>query len=102
MSRWPVLTVCSIALLAGCTPAVEGGLANAPRLGGTGLADEGVHDALLPGLAMFPFDRALRGEAGGVGDFGPRRVLMRFALSATEWPRRLLRERSRSVPRPAP
>jgi hypothetical protein len=49
MSRWLVLTVPSIALLAGCAPPVEFGLANGPRLGGNVLADEPVHDVISDG-----------------------------------------------------
>jgi hypothetical protein len=47
--RWLVLTVCSIALAWGCAPTVEGGLANGPRLGGSGLADEHIHDVISNG-----------------------------------------------------
>jgi hypothetical protein len=46
MPRWPVLTVSSIALLAGCAPSVQAGLANGPRLGGTRPADEHIHDVI--------------------------------------------------------
>jgi hypothetical protein len=49
MSRWPVLTVLSIALLGGCAQSVEVGLANGPRLGGSNLADEHAHDVISNG-----------------------------------------------------
>ncbi|MBV9950279.1 MAG: hypothetical protein JOZ69_25795 [Myxococcales bacterium] len=48
MSRWLVLTVSSM-VLGGCAPSIQGGLANAPRLGGTGLADERVSDVISNG-----------------------------------------------------
>jgi hypothetical protein len=49
MSRWPVLAAFSIApLLLGCGSA-RAGLSNAPRLGGTALADEQVHDVVSNG-----------------------------------------------------
>jgi hypothetical protein len=47
MSKWPMLAVLAIVLLAGCAPSVEAGLANAPRLGGS--ADERVHDVISNG-----------------------------------------------------
>jgi hypothetical protein len=46
MSRWPVLAASSIALLAGCVQSVGAGLANGPRLGGSSLSDEHVHDVI--------------------------------------------------------
>ena len=50
MSRWLTLTVFSTAsTLFGCAPALQPGLANAPRLGGTGLADEGIRDVVSNG-----------------------------------------------------
>jgi hypothetical protein len=51
MSRWPVLAMLSVgSLLAGCAPAaVHPGLANAPRLGGSAIADERVHDVISNG-----------------------------------------------------
>jgi hypothetical protein len=49
MSRWPVLTVSSI-LLSGCVHSVQPGLANAPWIGSTALADEdGIHDVIANG-----------------------------------------------------
>ena len=49
MSRWPVLAAFSIApLLLGCGSA-RAGLSNAPRLWGTALADEQVHDVVSNG-----------------------------------------------------
>jgi hypothetical protein len=47
MSRWPMLAVLVIVLLAGCAPSMEVGLANAPRLGGSG--DDRVHDVVSNG-----------------------------------------------------
>jgi hypothetical protein len=50
MSRWPVLTVFSFGwTLLGCSPSLQPGLANAPRLGGTGLADERIRDVIANG-----------------------------------------------------
>ncbi len=50
MTRWPMLTVWGVlSLLVGCSSSGQVGLANAPRLGGTGLADERVHDAIANG-----------------------------------------------------
>jgi hypothetical protein len=56
MSRWPVLTVLSIgSLLLACADrmppaaAVRPGLANGPRLGGTGVADERLSDVVANG-----------------------------------------------------
>lgn len=49
MNRWLVLTACSIPFLAGCASSVTPGLANAPRLGGTGMADERVGDVIANG-----------------------------------------------------
>jgi hypothetical protein len=49
MSRWPVLTASSTILLAGCAPAVQPGLANAPWLGSTGLDDAPPHDVIANG-----------------------------------------------------
>lgn len=51
MCRWPVLVVLVVGpLLAGCSSAtVQPGLANAPRLGGTALADERVRDVIANG-----------------------------------------------------
>lgn len=65
MSRWPVLAVSSIALLEGCTASVEAGLANGPRLGGSGIADERVHDVISNGVdscGRFATHGALRGR----------------------------------------
>jgi hypothetical protein len=47
--RWLVLTVCWIPLVSGCAPAVQVGLANGPRLGGSGLGDEGIQDVVANG-----------------------------------------------------
>jgi hypothetical protein len=50
MSRWPVLALLSGGLLlAGCAPSARPGLANAPRLGGSAVADERVHDVVSNG-----------------------------------------------------
>jgi hypothetical protein len=50
MSRWLVLTVLSTATaMLGCAPSLQAGLANGPRLGGTGLADERIHDVVSNG-----------------------------------------------------
>jgi hypothetical protein len=50
MCRWPVLVVLSVGpWLAGCSPAVQAGLANAPRLGGTAVADTRVNDVISNG-----------------------------------------------------
>lgn len=50
MSRWPVLALLSMMFqLAGCASAVRPGLANAPRLGGSAVADERVHDVVSNG-----------------------------------------------------
>jgi hypothetical protein len=50
MHRWSFFSVVSIAFASfGCSASVEPGLANAPRLGGTGLADESVHDVIANG-----------------------------------------------------
>jgi hypothetical protein len=44
-----MLTACSIPLLVGCAPSVTPGLANAPRLGGSAIADERVSDVVSNG-----------------------------------------------------
>jgi hypothetical protein len=50
MSRWHLLTACTIAsLLLGCGPALTVGLANGPRLGGSAVADSRVTDAVANG-----------------------------------------------------
>jgi hypothetical protein len=50
MSRWLVLAVLSgLPLLSGCGSAVRPGLSNAPRLGGSSVADEGIHDVVSNG-----------------------------------------------------
>jgi len=50
MSRWPLLAAFSLApLLLGCGSSVRPGLSNAPRLGGTALADEQIHDVVSNG-----------------------------------------------------
>jgi hypothetical protein len=51
MGRWLVFAACAMALgAAGCSASVvQAGLANAPRHGGTGLADERVHDVIANG-----------------------------------------------------
>ncbi len=50
MSRWPVLLALSLsAWTVGCATSVRPGLANAPRLGGTGVADERVRDVVANG-----------------------------------------------------
>lgn len=47
MSRWPMLAVLVLGTSAGCAPSIEAGLANAPRLGGSG--DDRVHDVISNG-----------------------------------------------------
>jgi hypothetical protein len=49
MKRWLVLTVPSLVLLGGCAPSVEAGLANAPRLGDSAVADDRPHDVIANG-----------------------------------------------------
>jgi hypothetical protein len=50
MSRWSWLTAfCFAPWIVGCAPSLQPGLANAPRLGGTQLADERVSDAVSNG-----------------------------------------------------
>ncbi|HEY1693833.1 MAG TPA: hypothetical protein VGG39_16815 [Polyangiaceae bacterium] len=50
MSRWLVLTACSIASLTmGCGSAITAGLANGPQLGGTSVADARVTDVVANG-----------------------------------------------------
>lgn len=50
MARWPVLTACALGCLAaGCTPSFTPGFANAPRLGGSAIADEHVRDVVSNG-----------------------------------------------------
>jgi len=50
MFRWPVLVVLAVGpFLAGCSPAIQPGLASAPRLGGSALADAQVHDVISNG-----------------------------------------------------
>jgi len=50
MSRWPWLTAfCFAPWIVGCTSSLQPGLANAPRLGGTQLADERVSDVVSNG-----------------------------------------------------
>jgi hypothetical protein len=66
MSRWPVLIALSFGFSAaalGCAPTVQPGLANAPRLGGTGLADERTHDVVSNG----------QDGCSGHGEHGPLR-----------------------------
>jgi hypothetical protein len=50
MSRWLWLTAfCLAPWTGGCAPSLQPGLANAPRLGGTQLADERVSDVISNG-----------------------------------------------------
>jgi len=50
MSRWPVLALLSMgSLLAGCGSAIRPGLANAPQLGGSPVADARIHDVVSNG-----------------------------------------------------
>jgi hypothetical protein len=50
MSRWPLLTVFSIAWpLAGCGWSLHPGLANVPRTDGLGPADDRIHDVVANG-----------------------------------------------------
>ncbi len=66
MSRWPVLALLSMgSLLAGCAPSVRAGLANAPALGGTPVADARVHDVISNGdeaCGMYAEHGVLRGR----------------------------------------
>jgi hypothetical protein len=75
MSRWPVLTACSIPLVVGCAPSVTPGLANAPRLGGSAIADERVTDVVSNG-----------NDACGANERGPLRSQLPACLTVERAP----------------
>jgi hypothetical protein len=82
MARWPMLAVLSIVVSTGCATSVEAGLANAPRLGGGGLADERVRDVIANGgdsCGRYAEHGPLRGSACPAG---PHPVAATMPLSA--------------------
>jgi hypothetical protein len=50
MSRWPLVTgLCFAPCIFGCATSIQPGLANGPRLGGSQVADERIHDVVSNG-----------------------------------------------------